>query len=356
MLTPRKVGLGFTLLAASSLWLSTAANPVASGGAIKRAEFKEPVAVFGLAFSPDGKTVAANSPYSEEVHIWSWEGHPQLRETLHQTDDLLATGGGGQANGLRFSPDGSVLVSAHIGSGDRYEILRAWNSTTGAVVGRITDRWGNMHEGVAFSPDGRVLVRSQPGGQPKGAPPDTVLDTFVVHDAKTWEPLWALKMEPVMPMALAMRGDGHYVAISGRERRERDGSPYIQYKVLVIDMVDRKVKKSFEIPSGLMDLIAWSADGQRILVAGGAIVAIEFSSGEVSEYTSHPALPIGLMYTRDGGHLLIAWSDGVEIWDAGHTKMAQRIPGKLVNAAALSPDGRYLAFAQDIQVDVWELR
>jgi dipeptidyl aminopeptidase/acylaminoacyl peptidase len=212
-----------------------------------------------------------------------------------------------------------------------------------------------MHEGLGFSPDGRLLARSQPGGQPKGAP-DVMLDTFIVHDTKTWEPLWALKTEPVMPTALAMSNDGHYVALSGRERREQSGAPYLQYRVLVIDLLKREVKRSIEIPSGLMDLITWSPDGQRIVVAGGEVVAVELSSGKVSEYTSHPALPVALMYTRNGERLLIAWSDGVEIWDAGHTKLMQEIPGKLVHAAALSPDGRYLGLAQDTQVGIWEVR
>jgi WD40 repeat protein len=370
MFARRGVGSCFALLATSgSVWFSMVACSVAASGAAvledlgkgvvmksvatKRAEFKEPVAVFGLAFSPDGTKVATSSPYSEEVHVWSWKGHPAVLQSLDQKDDPFATGGGGQANGLRFSPDGSILVSAHIGSGEHYEILRAWNSATGTVVGHITDRWGNMQEGLAFSPDGRLLVRSQPGGRPKGAAPDVMLDTFIVHDTKTWEPLWALKTEPVAPTALAMSNDGHYVALSGWERREGDGA---HYKVLVIDLLERRVKKSVEIPSDLMDLIAWSPDGQRIVVAGGTVVAVDFSSGKVSEYASHPALPVALMYTRDGKRLLIAWSDGVEIWDAGHTKLAQRIPGRLVQGAAMSADGRYLAFAQDTQVGIWEVR
>jgi WD40 repeat protein len=369
----RGVGPYFPLLAASgSVWFSMVACSVAASDAAvledlgkgfgmkpvatKRAEFKEPVAVFGLAFSPDGTKIATSSPYTEEVHVWSWQRHPEILQSLEQKDDPFASGGGGQANGLRFSPDGSILVSAHIGSGEHYEILRAWNSVTGAVVGHVTDRWGNMHEGLAFSPDGRLLVRSQPGGRPKGAAPDVMLDTFIVHDTKTWEPLWALKTEPVAPTALAMSSDGHYVALSGWERRERDGAPYLQYTVLVIDLLERGVKKSVEIPSGVMDLIAWSPDGQRIVVAGGTVVAVDFSSGKVSEYASHAALPVALMHTPDGKRLLIAWSDGVEIWDAGHTKLVQRIPGRLVQAAALSPDGRYLAFAQDTQVGIWEVR
>src|SRR5439155_22940608 len=63
-------------------------------------------------------------------------------------------------NGLAFSPDGRTLA---IAGGDRNARLRTWDVTTGRAVLRIGKRPVAM-DGAMFSPDGKLLAGPCPDG------------------------------------------------------------------------------------------------------------------------------------------------------------------------------------------------
>ena len=63
---------------------------------------------------------------------------------------------------------------------------------------------------------------------------------------------------------------------------------------------------------------------------------------------------LGLFSRRE--YFLVGWSrDGVEVWDAAHTKLMQRISGDY-GAARFSPDGRHLAIATGRSVAIWDMK
>ncbi|HRY54434.1 MAG TPA: caspase family protein [Spirochaetia bacterium] len=105
---------------------------VASGG---DSIFKTPNRMFDvLAFSPDGKTLAA-ARWDKTIDLYDMQG--KLLKTLPGHDNYV--------RGLSFSPDGRLLVS----SGDDSHV-KLWNLESGELVNLVVARG----EWLAYTPDG----------------------------------------------------------------------------------------------------------------------------------------------------------------------------------------------------------
>ena len=97
---------------------------------------------FGVALSPDGKTVAVGGYYGRVFLIDLPSGH-----MLH-----FLVGHASNVNGLDFSPDGLRLATA---SADK--TVRIWDVATGKTVSTLTGHTGIVNA-VRFSPDGRKVA------------------------------------------------------------------------------------------------------------------------------------------------------------------------------------------------------
>ena len=102
--------------------------------------------VYTLVFSPDGTTLASSS--SDGLFIWDVNtGERNLSIQGHSTE----------IRALAFSPDGNILAT-----GSPYQI-NLWNISSTERVGQIYfNEWYNYFIGLAFSPDGNILA-SQDG-------------------------------------------------------------------------------------------------------------------------------------------------------------------------------------------------
>ncbi len=99
--------------------------------------------VSGLAFSPDGKLLAASST-DGTVHLWRTSDH-QLDETLR--GHLLGV------HAVAFSPDGERLATVSHGN----EAVKLWDVTTRHDVATLAGQ-GALFDYARFSPDGRILL------------------------------------------------------------------------------------------------------------------------------------------------------------------------------------------------------
>ena len=95
-----------------------------------------------MAFSPDGKTLAA-AGHDGSVRVWD----AKTGEVLH-----TLTGHGDTAHAVCFAPDGATLATA--GEDGR---VRLWDAATGKHQRDLDGHRGRVW-GLSFAPDGRELA------------------------------------------------------------------------------------------------------------------------------------------------------------------------------------------------------
>jgi WD40 repeat protein len=330
----------------------------------KAAEFHDTSDIWSLAFTPDGRFLAVNSPNDDNVRVWDWRNTPQIAQTLPQ-------GGGGEINSRRFSAKGTFLASAH-GRAQENKIVRVWSSSTGKIAGDIAEVKVGAHPlnhaSLEFTPNEQALIRVQGGGSYVDGERTVTLDNVISYDTKTWRRTWSLNMDPTYTEALGVSPEGRYAAVAGLDRVVEGEQTYLQPRLLLVDLTNQRVKFSREILSFFCQahFVAWTPDGRRIAIGGSAAesphgdaVGLEILDSEagksIAKFVGKSNM-VALDYSSDGKYMLVGWGNvAVEIWDSGHTKLVQRIPGH-PTAARFSPDGRHLAIAESRDVTVWDIR
>jgi len=102
-----------------------------------------PTQAFGVAFSPDGRTLASASD-DDKVRFWDVHSRTERGPPLP---------GHTQALGVAFSPDGRTLAS-----GSKDGTVRLWDVHSRTLLGRALTGHTDAVSRVAFSPDGRTLA------------------------------------------------------------------------------------------------------------------------------------------------------------------------------------------------------
>ena len=113
-----------------------------SDGALVRTFAGHGDAVYALALSPDGLTLATGS-YDQKIKLWSTATGAELR---------MLKGHNGGVFGLSFRPDGKVLASA---SGDR--TVKLWDVATGRRLDTFSQPLKEQSV-VVFAPDGKTVA------------------------------------------------------------------------------------------------------------------------------------------------------------------------------------------------------
>jgi WD40 repeat protein len=156
-------------------------------------------AIWGSAFSPDGRRLAtASNDYT--VRVWAWDpahlGRPRDPEPKL---DVRALGFG---NRVAFSPDPDGLRLATGGEG---HVVKIWDAKSGRVLETLRGHTGDVWA-LAFSPGGRWLA---------SAGEDT---TVRLWDAKSWRLQHTFRGHRKPIMSLAFSPDSRRLASGSRDR------------------------------------------------------------------------------------------------------------------------------------------
>jgi WD40 repeat protein len=287
-------------------------------------------AVHGVAFSPDGRTLAT-AQHNNAVGVWRLPATSPVRR-------LPATG---PMYCLAFSPNGEFLAAA----GERGTI-EVWNANTLRTVVTLRAGSGALYS-VAFNRDSTLLAAG-------GSDSDVVLWDI----RKGWRPTRHLR-------GLGPGGSIYGLSFSPTRSTLVTASSDPDSALTFWDIESGR-GKSVPGHNGAIRAVAFSSDGSR-LASGG-------NDGSVRLWDSRSQLPIAdavehtgavqtVSFSSDGRTLASGGDDGsVRLWDVHSEPQSLRQltsllgPTDRILGVAFSPDGRTLAGAgSDFTLGLWNV-
>jgi WD40 repeat protein len=296
--------------------------------------------VVRLGFSPDSRRLVTPS-FDGTAKVWDVAtGHLLFTLTNHSDGVYCAV----------FSPDGKTIATA-----SRDKTVRLWDANTGAFL-RIAGQYGDSVICVAFSPDGRRLAYAGGSGDVNSRSSDTTVR--IVHLA-TGE-MQTLTGHTDSVFCVAFHPDGNRVATASWDMTARLGDL----------RTDTELRPFFRGQGfGGLFSIAFTPDGCLCAVGGGAmglqraeagVHVLDMETGrEVAVFEGH-ARPIwGVAFSPDSTRIATTSFDGtVKLWPARPPPEFVSLEGhdQAVWTVAVSPNGQYVATGSlDQTAKIWHL-
>jgi len=322
-------------------------------------------AINGVAWSPDGSTVAAST--SEKVVVWNAESHERLT-TLFPPGvafTSLALGPGsrlatGMANGTAivwaFSADGGepiLTVGGHTAKVNTVSFSEdgtrlATASDDGTVkTWNITEERGSEWltiEGsgaVAFSPDGRLLATGSELGE------------ISIFDAMSGRRLGIIQGHTAKINALNFDPSGSMLASASNDGRARiwdvsTGEKLAQVNERFYQVLD----VAFSPDGSVLATESWAGNSTRIWDPRTGEPLRTFAEDE-----NDAGWARSVDFSRDGKLVAGEEFSSARVWTVEHGQIVSEIPQQQVSALAFSPDGsRLVTGAVDGSIRAWDSR
>jgi WD40 repeat protein/tetratricopeptide (TPR) repeat protein len=316
----------------------------AANGKLVGTSWENPEQVSRVAFSPDGRLVAAGmgmmtggATERAEVRLWDRAtGRPIGPDLPHE----------GGVLDVAFSPDGASLLS---GSSDGTAYL--WRLPEGMPVGRSLERERGDHC-LTFTPDGRTLLAG--GFSQEAKPYETATGRRVGPALEHGKFIWRIAVSP----------DGRIVATGG-------GTPASTNQRFPgfgdVRLWDRATGRPIGAP------LKHETDRVRDLVFttdGAALLTIDGRLGRFWDATDGHNLGIDVVLASegvaamalapDGRSLVVAdYKHSLHLWDLASMRpklLRPQAHKAVIIRVVYSPDGRYVATCSwDKTARVWEL-
>ncbi|EAU82131.1 HNWD3 [Coprinopsis cinerea okayama7 len=284
--------------------------------------------VISVAYSPDGRSVAAGCVYGAVVVFNADTGEPLLPPMQGHTSYITS---------VAFSPDGSCIAS---GLDDK--TIRIWDAHSGKAL--LEPMQGHTHRitSVAFSPDGSRIASGSG---------DETIRIWDAHSGKALlEPIQG-HTDPVTSVAFSP--DGSRIASGSGDETIRIWDAH-SGKALLEPMQGH---------TDWVTSVAFSPDGSRIASGSGdeTIRIWDAHSGKalLEPMQRHTDPVTSVAFSPDGSRIASGSGDNtIRIWDAHSGKaLLEPMQGHThpVKSVAFSPDGSRIASGSgDETIRIWD--
>ncbi len=315
--------------------------------------------VDAVAVSPDGRRVAAGS-WDNNARIWDLETGKLLLEIPHT---------GLYVHGVAWSPDGKTLAT---GGSAKGKYLNLWSAETGELL-RTLPGHSDAVVSVTFYDNGQWLLSTSYDETARlwdlrdpAAPREAAL--LRDHTWWVWDAAFSPGFDPTS------KGPGK---TNGIVTGSQDGKVVISRVTAVQEVGSKEVRVEptgvFTGHEGPVYCVAFDATGRNVASGGydrrvllwNPMEVPPTSFGDVEkrvevkvrELAGHPAPVQSLSFSKDGALLLSGGRDNaVKVWSVEQAKAIKTLRGhnSAVRAVTWTPDGRtVVSGSQDQRVLLW---
>jgi WD40 repeat protein len=314
----------------------------------------------GLALDRTARSLAG-ACQDGSIALWSLKD----RHDPRRTGTIRLDGVPGLPDGVAFSPDGKLLAA--VGWGGTAEnsgrSLALWDIRDPAAPRRLAVRNGVYdNSAVAFAPDGRTLISSTERVAGRGEPTDS---TSITH--RSGATLWDIA-DPSKPRRLKrLEGVDETLAVSPDGRLLATHTN--EYVTLwdLSEPASPKARVQWTAHKDSLTALAFNHDGTRLATAswdrsvGIWDVRDTGRPRRLLSQRGHEDRPVALAFSANGRTLTSAGDESVMRWDLtgrGVPSVIATLPGQgAIAAADFTPDGRTLVTGgYDEQVTLWDLK